>query len=94
MNRNMTYTFLFVSTMLCGCSTICPEGLKFGPYATICAPYEAYKLVKSIHNDIQPGGMLNPNGEKDDEIDLAFGTYSTPTLHSSEAQGDKNVVPQ
>jgi hypothetical protein len=60
----------------------------------MCAPYEAYKFAKSIHNDMQPGGMLNPNGKKDDEIDLAFGTYSTPTLHPSEAQGDKSIVPQ
>jgi hypothetical protein len=45
-----------------GCSTLCPHGLKFGLYGAMCAPYESLQLMKSISEDLKPGGMLNPNG--------------------------------
>lgn len=68
-----------------GCSTICPEGIKFGPYATLCAPYELYKFAVSVHGELQPGGMLNPHGKKTDEK-AVFNAYSSPPVQQSSSQ--------
>jgi hypothetical protein len=59
--------YVIMALSLAGCSTVCPEGLKFGPYGAFCAPYEGYKFVKEINNDLQPGGFLNPNGKLGEE---------------------------
>jgi hypothetical protein len=65
-----------VLSITSGCSTICPDGFKFGPYAALCAPYDGYKLIKSIDNDLQPGGMLHPNNTRM-ETKSKFANYST-----------------
>lgn len=61
----ITYFSLASLLVLSGCSTVCPEGLKFGLYGAMCAPYETVKLIQQVHRDMQPGGMLNPNSRRE-----------------------------
>lgn len=68
--------FVIMALSLTGCSTICQDGFKFGPYAVLCAPYDGYKLIQSVHNDLQPSGILNPNGNNS-ETNAKFANYST-----------------
>ncbi len=62
----MKKTFLFICLMLiiglAGCSTVCPPGVKFGPYGVLCAPYEAYEFGKEVPKDFEAGGVWNQNG--------------------------------
>jgi hypothetical protein len=74
--RLLTGVILFLAIFTShGCSTVCPEGIKFGPYAAMCAPYEMYKLGESITQDLKPGGMLNPDGKPDGMTDADYAVY-------------------
>jgi len=51
---------------LSGCASMC-DGFQFGPAAVACAPYNIAVLSKGIHGDLQPGGMLNPDGKVEEK---------------------------
>lgn len=79
MKRTVICLLSVVVAFQFGCATLCPEGIKFGPYATLCAPYELYKFAVSIHSEMKPGRMLNPNGKTAEEK-AAFNNFSSTSM--------------
>ncbi|MDA8172219.1 MAG: hypothetical protein M0Z48_10395 [Nitrospiraceae bacterium] len=66
-----TATYLSLALLLlpfCGCSDFCRASAYSGflPGDAVCLPHtiiSAVHLGKDIHNDMKPGGMLNPHGK-------------------------------
>jgi len=70
LTKTIRTTLILLPFIFYGCSTVCPEGLKFGLYGAMCAPYETYQLLKDIKEDLKPGGMLNPHGSAESSEEM------------------------
>ena len=84
---NLTCIIITLSALLLvlsGCAKVCTGGvgeIAVPLYGLACMPYEMAQDVKSVHGDLQPGGMLNPHSNKAGISNSSgAGVANTPTL--------------